>query len=119
MKTFSKWRLLPILGESTDVESEEEEDEITSCSASQDDKEPLDGGNKPVKADIKAPNQNKQAKPRDDLAMYEKFFPELFEFQVGLFSEISQVKWELEWNKLKHKLKKLGNCHLVSPAMYM
>ena len=80
--------LLPILGESTDVESEEDEDEV-SVSASQDDKEPFDGGNKPVKAEIKAPNQNKQAKPRDDLAMYEKFFPELFEFQVGLFSEIS------------------------------
>lgn len=69
-------------GESTDVESEEEEDEISSSSASQDDKELLDGGNKPVKPESKAPNQNKQAKPRDDLAMYEKFFPELFEFQA-------------------------------------
>ena len=88
METFSKWLLLPNLGESTDVESEEEEDEISSSSASQDDKEPLDGGNKPVKAEIKVPFQNKQAKPRDDLAMYEKFFPELFEFQVGLISEV-------------------------------
>ena len=89
METFSKsWLLLPNLGESTDVESEEEEDEISSSSASQDDKEPLDGGNKPIKAEIKVPNQNKQAKPRDDLAMYEKFFPELFEFQVGLISEV-------------------------------
>jgi len=85
---FNKWLLLLNLGESTDVESEEEEDEICSSSASQDDKEPLDGGNKPVKAESKAPNQNKQAKPRDDLAMYEKFFPELFEFQVGSIYDI-------------------------------
>lgn len=69
-------------GESTDVESEEEEDEISSSAASQDDKEPLDGGSKPVKAEIKAPNQNKQPRLRDDLTMYEKFFPELFEFQA-------------------------------------
>ena len=87
MEPFSKCILLPNLGESTDVESEEEEDEISSSNASQDDKELLDGGNKPVKPESKAPNQNKQAKPRDDLAMYEKFFPELFEFQVGLISQ--------------------------------
>ena len=83
---FSKWLPLLTLGESTDVESEEEEDEISSSSASQDDKELLDGGNKPVKTETKVPTQNKQAKSRDDLAMYEKFFPELIEFQVGLIS---------------------------------
>ena len=80
--SLGKWLLFPNLGESTDVESEEEEDEISS--ASQDDKEALDGGNKAGKSESKAANPNKQVKPRDDLAMYEKFFPELFEFQVGL-----------------------------------
>ena len=69
------------VGESTDVESEEEEDD--SGSASQDDKEGFDGGNKAKKPDNNSPDQSKQVKPRDDLAMYEKFFPELFEFQVG------------------------------------
>ena len=60
------------LGESSEIESEDDDDE--GSSTSQDDKEAPDG--KPAK-------ENK-AKPRDDLAMYEKFFPELFEFQVGL-----------------------------------
>ena len=69
----------PPLGESSDVESEEEDDE--GSSTSQDDKEAADSG-KTEKPDTKAPNQNK-AKPRDDLDMYEKFFPELFEFQVS------------------------------------
>ena len=64
-------------GESSEVESEDEEDEI---STSQDDK---DDSGKAAKADSKASKDDK-AKPRDDLAVYEKFFPELFEFQVGL-----------------------------------
>ena len=85
-QTKSKWLLLENLGESSDVESEEEEDDISTSSASQD--EALDGGNKPVKHGSKVPDQNKQAKPRDDLAMYEKFFPELFEFQVGLMTNL-------------------------------
>lgn len=67
-------------GESTDVESEEEEDD--SGSASQDDKEGLENGNKGKKPEINSSNQSKQVKTRDDLAMYEKYFPELFEFQV-------------------------------------
>ena len=64
-------------GESSEIESEEEEDE---SSTSQDDK---DDSGKTAKSDSKASKDNK-AKPRDDLAMYKKFFPELFEFQVGL-----------------------------------
>lgn len=62
-------------GESSEIESEEEEDE---SSTSQDDK---DDSGKTAKSDSKASKDNK-AKPRDDLAMYKKFFPELFEFQV-------------------------------------
>ena len=85
-QTKRKLLLLENLGESSDVESEEEEDDISTSSASQD--EALDGGNKPVKHGSKVPDQNKQAKPRDDLAMYEKFFPELFEFQVGLMTNL-------------------------------
>ena len=69
------------VGESTDVESEEEEDD--SGSASQDDKEGLENGNKGKKPEINSSNQSKQVKTRDDLAMYEKYFPELFEFQVN------------------------------------
>ena len=37
---------------------------------------------KTTKPGSKAPKESKP-KPRDDLVMYEKFFPELFEFQVG------------------------------------
>ena len=70
------------LGESSEIESEEDDDE--GSSTSQDDKEAADGG-KTDKPDSKPAKQNKP-KPRDDLAMYEKFFPELFEFQVGLIS---------------------------------
>ena len=77
----------PNSGESSEIESEEDEDE--GSSTSQDDKELPDGG-KTEKPDIKAPKQNK-AKPRDDLAMYEKFFPELFEFQVGLIYKVDSI----------------------------
>ena len=66
-------------GESSEIESEEEDDE--SGSTSQDDKEMSDSG-KTTKPERNAPRENKP-KPRDDLVMYEKFFPELFEFQVG------------------------------------
>lgn len=65
-------------GESSEVESEEDEEE--GSSASQDDKE-APAVEKSEKPDSKVPVQNKY-KPRDDLAMYEKFFPELFEIQV-------------------------------------
>ena len=66
-------------GESSEIESEEEDDE--SGSTSQDDKEMSDSG-RTTKPGRNAPEENKP-KPRDDLVMYEKFFPELFEFQVG------------------------------------
>ena len=69
------------LGESTDLESEEEEDD--SGSASQDDKEGLENGNKSKKPEANSSNQSKQVKTRDDPAMYEKFFQEMFEFQVN------------------------------------
>lgn len=65
-------------GESSEIESEEEDDE--SGSTSQDDKEMSDSG-KTTKPGRNAPKESKP-KPRDDLVMYEKFFPELFEFQV-------------------------------------
>ena len=66
-------------GESSEIESEEEDDE--SGSTSQDDKEMSDSG-RTTKPERNTPKENKP-KPRDDLVMYEKFFPELFEFQVG------------------------------------
>ena len=73
------WLMFFKPGESSDIESEEEDDE--NGSTSQDDKEMSEGG-KTAKPESKAPKENKP-KPRDDLAMYEKFFPELFECQVG------------------------------------
>ena len=67
--------------ESSDVESEEEE----SSSESQGEKEESDGSGKTSKTQENSDTENK-ARDRDDLYLYDKFFPELFEFQVRFLS---------------------------------
>ncbi|KXJ16139.1 cytosolic carboxypeptidase 1 [Exaiptasia diaphana] len=58
--------------ESSEVESDDE-------ASAKEDKE--ETGSQATSLDG-LPNENKKQKPRDDLHMYEKFFPELFEYQV-------------------------------------
>ncbi|XP_068741274.1 cytosolic carboxypeptidase 1-like [Montipora capricornis] len=67
-------------GESSEIESEDDDDE--SGSTSQEDKESCAKTEKLDSNSTSNVDKQTKAKPRDDLAMYEKFFPELFELQV-------------------------------------
>lgn len=64
-------------GESSEIESEDDDGE--SSGTGQESKE---GEGKTEKASSSVANKQNNASPRDDLAMYEKFFPELFDLQV-------------------------------------
>ena len=70
-----------LVAESSEVESEEEEEE-SNC-ACQDGKDSPNIGNRGATPDSKASKEFTKPKPRDDLDMYQAFFPELFDIQVG------------------------------------
>ncbi|CAH3165369.1 unnamed protein product, partial [Pocillopora meandrina] len=64
--------------------------------------EGLENGNKGKKPEANSSNQSKQVKTRDDPAMYEKFFQEMFEFQEK--KQNKRNYWVFakgQWNRLK------------------